>query len=77
MVQAIRRTLAAPGEGRLHIPGMPAAAGGGAFGVTALQHFVYKAPARGQYLMAAFSAPLSLPELQQVPPGMHLPGPCS
>ncbi|CAL8471447.1 g10989 [Coccomyxa elongata] len=63
--QAIERALEAPGQGRLHIPSMPAAVGGGAFGSTALQHFLYKAPARGQYVMPAFAAPLTIPELQQ------------
>ncbi len=65
--QAIKRALEAPGQGRLHIPSMPAAVGGGGFGSTALQHFLYKAPARGQYVMPAFAAPLTIPELQQVP----------
>ncbi len=67
-MQAIRAALAAPGQGRLHIPSMPAAAGGGPLGTTALQHFLYKAPARGQYVMPAFTAPLTVPELQQVHP---------
>lgn len=71
-LQAISAALKVPGRGRLHIPSMLAAAGGGAVGTTALQHFIYKAPARGQYVMPDFTAPLSVPELQQVITGSLL-----
>lgn len=35
-------------------------------GETALHHFLYRATPRAQFVMPAFSAPLTLPELCQV-----------
>ena len=52
--------------GRLSIPDLPAAAGGGTIGTTALLHFVYKFSSRGQFVAPAFTAPLDDPLLQQV-----------
>ena len=64
--QVIARVLKRPGEGRLCLDRLPRSAGGGSCGDTALQHFLYRATARTQYVMPAFSPPLNLPELRQV-----------
>ena len=63
--QAIAGVLGGRGAGRLRLPDAPRAAGGGPPGTTPLQHFLYKAPARGQFVMPAFSSPLTVPSLQQ------------
>lgn len=50
----------------LAVAGLPAAAGGGAFGATPLLHLAYKHCGRQQYVMSPFSAPLVAGGLQQV-----------
>ena len=62
----IARVLKRPGEGRLCLDRLPRSAGGGSCGMTALQHFLYRATARTQFVMPAFSPPLNLPELREV-----------
>ena len=64
--QVIARVLKRPGEGRLCLDRLPRSAGGGSCGDTALQHFLYRAMARTQFVMPAFGPPLNLPELRQV-----------
>ncbi len=54
-----------PGAGRLALPAAPRSVGGGPSGTSPLQHFLYKAPARRQFLMPAFTPPLTVPSLQQ------------
>ena len=65
-VQVIARILSRPGSGRLCLDRLPRSAGGGPCGETALHHFLYRATARAQFVMPAFSPPLNLPELRQV-----------
>ena len=65
-VQAIARALSGPGGGRLRVADAPRSAGGGPPGGAPLQHFLYKAHARRQFVMPAWAAPLTLPSLQQV-----------
>ena len=65
-LQAVAAAATAPGGGRLRLPDLPAAAGGGPAGTTPLQHFLYRSPARGQFIAPAFTTPLDSPALQRV-----------
>jgi len=64
--QAVAAAAAAPGGGRVRLPDLPAPAGGGPAGTTPLQHFLYRSPARGQFVAPAFTTPLDCPALQRV-----------
>ncbi|KAK9839324.1 hypothetical protein WJX81_008143 [Elliptochloris bilobata] len=64
-MQAVAAASAAPSHGRLRLPDLPAPAGGGPAGTTPLQHFLYRSPARGQFIAPAFTTPLDNLALQR------------
>ena len=64
------------GRGRLQLPELPAPAGGGPAGTTPLQHFLYRSPARGQFIAPAFTTPLDNAMLQRVRGIVHFTALC-